>query len=305
MIIVVLATHNGEATLPTTLGAFARVDPPEGGVRYVAVDNNSRDGSADILRAHAEKLPLTVLTETRAGKVPAIERGLSEIDMSACDLIVFTDDDVIPDPDWLLSYERAAATHPEAALFAGQVRHHWEKEPPDWLVRLAEMGLAFAGTPIDLGGEELHWSMVKGLNFAVRPEVLETCHFRSDLWVAGSKIHGGEETDFARQVLERGHAIRFVSEARVKHIVRTSQIGVIPILRRYYGIGHSWAMTEPGPPETQPIWCLSVDIVRTAASGGAKALFWLCLNKRHRAMRSAIFATLEAGRLKQRRAMVR
>ena len=305
MIHVVLATYNGKATLPTTLDAFGQVAAPEGGVRYIAVDNNSRDDSADILHSYAAKLPLTVLTATQAGKVPAIERGISEIEMSVCDLIVFTDDDVIPDPDWLRAYERAAAAHPEAALFAGQVRHHWEQKPPGWLSSLAEMGLAFAGTPIDLGREELHWSMVKGLNFAVRPDVLKSCRFRNDLWVAGSKVHGGEETDFARQVVEQGHAIRFVPEARVKHIVRASQIGVVPILKRYYGIGHSWAMTESDQVETRPVWRLNADLIRTTAAGSAKALFWLCLNKRHLAMRSAIFTALETGRLKQRQAMTR
>lgn len=306
MITVVFATHNGRSTLPTTLAAFAALRPPEGGVRFVGVDNASTDDSLDILRAYEDRLPLTVLQEPEPGKVPAIERGLEAArEGGEGGLVVFTDDDVVPDPDWLRAYERAAAIHAGASVFAGQVRHVWEARPPLWLERLAEMGLAYAGTAIELGDEEIHWSVVKGLNFAVRPKVLESCRFRSDIWVAGSPIHGGEETTFARQAVEAGHSIRFVPEARVGHIVRANQIGAGWLLRRYYRIGQSISVTAPNLDLSRPSWLIRTEMAQRAASGLTRAAVWLCLGRKHRAMRSAIFGALEVGRLHRWHLMTR
>lgn len=303
MITVVFATHDGAATLPATLRAFEAVHAPVGGVRFIGVDNGSRDASLSILRAHAARLPLTVLQEPEPGKVAAIERGLAALGDDEDGLVVFTDDDVIPDPDWLRAFARAAARHPAAGVLAGQVRHAWEAAPPPWLSRLAEMGLAHAGTAIDLGDEEVHWSVVKGLNFAVRPAVLRACRFRRDLWAAGSPVHGGEETDFARQAVEAGFAVRFVPDARVRHIVRAEQMGARRLLRRYYRIGQSMALTAPDLDLSRPGWRLRLDLVRAAGSGLTRAAVWLCLRRRHRAMRSAIFGALEVGRLHRWRVM--
>jgi glycosyltransferase involved in cell wall biosynthesis len=306
MITVVFATHNGASTLPATLEAFAALEPPEGGLRFIGVDNASTDDSLAILRGWSGRLPLTVLSEPEPGKVPAIERGLRAARRGGeGGLIVFTDDDVVPDPGWLGAYERAAAAHPGASVFAGQVRHVWEVAPPPWLERLAEMGLAYAGTDVGLGDEDIHWSVVKGLNFAVRPGLLDICRFRDGIWVAGSPIHGGEETTFARDAVEAGHRIRFVPRARVGHMVRANQIGARWLIKRYFRIGQSLTVTAPDLDLARPAWRIRAEMAHRAASGTARAAVWLCLGRRHRAMRSAIFGALEVGRLHRWRLMTR
>src|SRR3546814_6939242 len=65
---IVLATHNGTATLRLTLEALRRVDLTAGAVEIVAVDNASTDGTRALLEDYRHRLPLTVLSEPRRGK---------------------------------------------------------------------------------------------------------------------------------------------------------------------------------------------------------------------------------------------
>ena len=137
MISVILASHNGTGTLPLTLEALTAVRLPEEGVEVIAVDNASDDGTRELLEAYSDRLPLRVISEPRRGKSFALNRGLDEAEG---DLVVFMDDDILPDPQWLDAFARAAAAYPRVGLFAGQVRHHWQKEPPAWLRRSFRRG---------------------------------------------------------------------------------------------------------------------------------------------------------------------
>jgi glycosyltransferase involved in cell wall biosynthesis len=106
LISVVLASHNGAATLPLTLAALRDVVLPEGGVEIIAVDNASSDQTRDLLEAAREVLPLVVVCEPRQGKSFALNRALESV---RGDLVVFTDDDVLPVPGWLQAYAAGAA----------------------------------------------------------------------------------------------------------------------------------------------------------------------------------------------------
>ena len=101
--ILLFSTRDGMATLPCTLAAFERLRLPEG-TRIVAVDNASRDCSVDLVRAAAARLPMTALEAPIAGKNRALNAALDRIApwLHDAELVVVTDDDVVPRPDWLV-----------------------------------------------------------------------------------------------------------------------------------------------------------------------------------------------------------
>src|SRR5438552_3549431 len=115
---LVFATHNGARTLPRMLAALERLYPPSRPWRVLAVDNASTDETAAILNRWAERLPLQVLSCSTPGKMPALRMAAPLTDG---DLVVFTDDDVEPDPRWLRAYETAADASPQAGIFGGPI----------------------------------------------------------------------------------------------------------------------------------------------------------------------------------------
>lgn len=242
---VILSSHNGAATLPLTLAALEALSPLQGGVEFVAVDNASTDGTRELLEAARERLPMTVLSEPRQGKSFALNRALA---VARGEIIVFTDDDVLPVATWLEAYRRGAAEWPEVDLFAGQVRHHWQKKPPRWLLRLAAEGRSYAGTPIDQPEGPVPASFVKGANFAVRRRAIENLWFQERAGVnfrGTGTSGGGEDTAFVNEALARGHELRYLQAPCVKHIVRPHQVGLRPVFQRYFRIGRSMTLHNP------------------------------------------------------------
>ena len=282
MISVVLSTYNGERTLPLTLEALEGVQVPEGGVEFIVVDNASTDATPRILDRFAPRLNLIVLHEPRRGKSHAINTGL---DRAQGDLIVLTDDDVLPVPGWLTAYAEAAAAHPEAGVFAGQVRHHWQKTPPDWLVRLAEEGRSFAGTPIGLEDGPMGFAHVKGLNLMTRREVKSQVRFSDATGVnfgADKGAPGGEDTDFVKRAVAAGYELRFVSAACVKHIVRPEQVGLRPVVDRYIRIGRANSLLTPPPREMATLFGYPRYVFRVIPRDLAKATAnWLRGDRYH------------------------
>jgi glucosyl-dolichyl phosphate glucuronosyltransferase len=246
MISVIMATYNGASTLPITLEAFLQLETPTGGVEFIAVDNGSTDGSAEVLREFEARLPLTILSEPRRGKSFALNTG---IDAARGELLVFADDDVVPERHWLNAYAAAASRHPDVTVFAGQIRHLWQKSPPRWLEQLAAEGQAYGGTPIERRAGYIHPGLVKGANFMVRRPIADRFRFADGGPVnfsAGAGI-GGEDSRFVMDAAEAGERILFVPEASLKHIVRPHQVGLAPVLRRAFRLGRAWVVTGGAP----------------------------------------------------------
>lgn len=241
MLTVVLATHNGADTLPIMLDAFTRLEAPEGGWKLIAVDNASTDGTPGILESFKHRLPLEILHQHVPGKNNALNMALDHLEG---DLVVFTDDDVVPDPDWLQAYVLAARAQPEVTIFAGQVRHYWQKEPPKWLECLAAEGNSYAGTASDREAGPIQAALIKGPNFAVRRSTFEEDRFDAGIGPNGAKNYAaGSETQLVLTLERKGHQAWYVPEACVQHIVRDDQIGVWPVLQRYFRIGRGMEAT--------------------------------------------------------------
>ncbi|MBK1671116.1 hypothetical protein CKO28_24225 [Rhodovibrio sodomensis] len=239
MISVIFASHNGSRTLPLTLASFRALNRPSCGVEFIAINNASNDSTTEILESYRRYIPIKILNEPRPGKSFAINLGIRSAKGS---LLVFTDDDIVADPNWLTGYIDAADTHPDVSLFSGQVRHYWEMPPPEWLRTLALEGRSYAGTPSNLSDGPVSVKYVKGPNFMVRQKVVQHLTFCEDTginFVGQGTSHGGEETAFVKRALASGFELHHVSAARVQHIVRKEQIGILPVFKRYVRLGRA------------------------------------------------------------------
>lgn len=235
MITVLMATYNGAGTLPRVLDAYLRITPPASGWRLVVVDNASADRTPEVLREFAGRLPLRHLRTEARGKNLALNLGLAELEG---ELVVLTDDDAVPAPDWLLALERAAAAHPDYDIFGGEIDPVWPATPPEWIARLVNMGATFAITPDGCKEGPIAAAQIWGPNMAVRRQVFAQGHrFNEGIGPQAGQYIMGSEVEFTCRLERLGHKAWFVPDAVVGHIIRPHQVDRAWIIQRAYRLG--------------------------------------------------------------------
>jgi cellulose synthase/poly-beta-1,6-N-acetylglucosamine synthase-like glycosyltransferase len=234
---VFIATRDRVETLRAVLESYAGLREPSGGWKLVVIDNGGGADSSPLGPSFDGRLPLRWLCEPRPGKNRALNAGLGELEG---DLAVFTDDDCVPEPDWLVELRGAADDHPDYAMFGGSIVPLWTVEPPVWVVRWVRLAPVFALT--DPGWEEGPCDPARlwGPNMAIRAEPLRN-GFRFDerLGPDGSATYamGGETELTLRLAFDAELACWHCPPARVRHIVTPAQMTKKWILRRGFRLG--------------------------------------------------------------------
>ena len=236
MLTVLIATYNGAKTLPAVLNAHCALEPPDGGWKLVIVDNGSTDDTQEIIAAFRQRLPLTYLCEPKKGKNIALNTGLAT---TSGDLVVLTDDDVLPQPNWLRQLHLASTSHPSFSIFGGPILPKWELPAEDWILTWVPIGPTFSLlNPFDEG--PINPRLVFGPNMAVRAEIFQSGHrFDETIGPQGSNYAMGSETEFLRRLAKNGYTAWHCRGAVVEHIIRAFQMNQEWVLRRAvrYGRG--------------------------------------------------------------------
>jgi glycosyltransferase involved in cell wall biosynthesis len=250
MLTVLIATYNGARTLPKVLSTYRALEPPDGGWKFVIVDNRSTDHTKEIIAAFRHRLPLTYLYEPKQGKNAALNTGLSEI---AGDLVVLTDDDVLPCPNWLKHLRSAANSQPLYAIFGGPVLPRWELPADDWILNWVPKGPTFSILDSREEGP-INPRLIFGPNMAVRPAIFENGYrFDESIGPKGSNYAMGSEGEFLRRLAHAGFRAWHCRDAVVEHIIRSFQMEKGWVLARAvrYGRGQ-YRLAAKESPTLQP-----------------------------------------------------
>lgn len=234
MLTVLMATHNGAGTLPRVLNAYTKLDPPRGGWNLIVVNNGSTDETQTILDSFQSRLPLRCIQEPKLGKNNALNTGLLNV---TGNLIVMTDDDAIPKPDWLKQFRDAADAHSSFSVFGGVIVPNWEDPPETWI-----LPFCYILTITDPSWQEgpIQATRIYGPNMAVRSEVIQAGHrFDPSLGPTGSRYQMGDETDFLQRVCKAGFRPWHCQLAIVEHIIRKNQMVQSWMLRRAKASGRA------------------------------------------------------------------
>ena len=230
MLTVIFATRNGMRTLPAVLDAYLRLEAPAGGWKLVVVDNASTDGSRECIRSFQQRLPITYLYEEKLGKNSALNSALAHVDG---DLVVLTDDDAFPRPDWLVRLRSVADAQPSYSIFGGVVIPRWEIDPPEWVIKWVPTQPVFTLTPPSLREGAIDHHFVVGPNMAVRAKLFdEGIRFDPTIGPQGASYAMGSETEFVKRLARHGFAAWHVHDAMVEHFIRDYQMTSSWILRR-------------------------------------------------------------------------
>jgi len=182
----------------------------------VIVDNGSSDETKHLIHSFKDRLPLTYLFEPSRGKNAALNLGLGSVEG---DLIVFSDDDTSPRPDWLIEMRRAADAHRSFSIFGGTVVAHWEMYPEDWIIQYVPLGPVFAVT--DPSWEEGPTSpgSVFGANMAFRAEIIKAGYrFNVDIG-PGRTCAMGSEIELNLRLAKAGFKAWHSKRAVVEHFI--------------------------------------------------------------------------------------
>lgn len=219
MISILICTHDRSGLLAKTLDSLERLDPCGGIDReVVVVDNASGDRTREVVAefAAASGHPVRYRYEGTLGKSHALNAGIGHC---SGDVVAFTDDDAIVEPDWL---ERIAATLGEydAGIVFGKVVPLWESGPPSWYSprhggRFALLDYGPEPRVVDDKDHAFH-----GVNLAIRREVLEGLGgFRTDKGPCGRTGGAGEDTDLFERAVDAGVAIVYDPRVLVRHFI--------------------------------------------------------------------------------------
>ena len=243
MLTVLFATRNRAHILRAVLEKYCRLESPSSGWKLVVVDNGSTDETAQVIASFVNRLPLHVLAEPKLGKNFALNTGLGLVEG---DLVVFTDDDVFPAPDWLVQLRKAADTRLEYSMFGGAIVPRWEASPPSWMLWL-DLGPIFTVTPPALKeGELTPVTMVQGPNMAIRASLFQSgMRFDTSIGPRGSNYPMGSETEMLLRLGRQGHKAWHVQGAVVEHFVRKEQLSKAWILQRAIRYGRGWYRMAP------------------------------------------------------------
>jgi glycosyltransferase involved in cell wall biosynthesis len=236
-VVVAICTWNRAALLDQTLAEMRKLRIPDG-VEWevLIVNNNCTDETDDVIGRHSPHLPLRRLFEPNPGQSNA--RNCA-IEAASGELIVWTDDDVLVDPDWVAEYVNAAQKWEDAAFFGGQILPWFEGNPPKWLQqhwRTVEGVFAVR----DLGEEPLPFSqdvVPFGANFAVRTDVQRRYQFDPNLGLRPNGNMRGEETAVIQRMLTDGLTGWWLPLSKVRHFIPKSRQTSTYLYSFYHGLG--------------------------------------------------------------------
>lgn len=242
---VIVCTYNRCASLADTLAALAAQKFEAGAWELLVVDNNSRDATAATVQAFKRQHP-----ELACRSLFQPEQGLSHarnlgIASARGEYLLFTDDDVLPEPDWIQKFVETMVNFGCQAC-GGYVAPLWESPPPAWLTERFHGFLAIRTDnqgPRQLTPEE---DPPFGANMGFRREVFGSLgDFDTSLGRKGNVLAGGEEWDLFRRVQAMGGRVVYAPAMQVHHKVEAFRLQKSYFRRWRYQCSRNEALSNP------------------------------------------------------------
>ena len=260
---VAICTWNRAELLDRTLASLCRLrasdqEPWE----IVLVDNNCTDRTGDVVGKYADRLPLRLVREMRQGHSFARNRA---VEHCRGEIVVWTDDDVVVDEDWLQHYRSLIDRTAEASFWGGPIRPKFDAERPDWLVANWKtcqgcFAVRDLGTEVfELTADRLPY----GANFAVRTGVQRQFHFDENRGRKAHSLVGDEELDVMRRMIAGGHRGFWVPQAGVEHLIPVERMTLDYVRRYFIGQGRRLAASGQSQHRSAGSWSREAFIQRS------------------------------------------
>jgi len=212
--------------------------------QVIIVDNGSTDGTNALLATTVRSLPAIIVNEKQPGKSRALNKALKH---ARGEILLFTDDDVVPDPAWLMGLYKASLDYPNANVFGGRILVNYERIPK-WIMKSSNLRTMLVSEQ-DFG-DAICWFAVDqypiGPNLAVRRQLLDRGSFGWPVNLGpGTKMPLGDERAFLMQLSHPDSRDRlYVPESVVCHSVRGRQLSIGNALSRCFLGGYAAGLVK-------------------------------------------------------------
>ena len=239
---ILFATCNRNDLLEQTLRGFTGLKTNGLSWEIILVDNAGNKDTKGIADSYTKLLPITYLVEKAPGKNNALNTGLEH---ASGELIIFTDDDVIPDPMLARELVDCAARWKNGDLFGGRILPKYPGGLPVPETSSNFFRSAYVIADWDLPEGELPVDNIWGPNMMIRRRVFDSgLRFDPSIGPKGSNYIMGSESEFCRRAYAAGYKSVYAPAALVYHQIRPEQLSSSWIHGRAFRTGRSNAVTD-------------------------------------------------------------
>lgn len=227
---IIIASYNRAESLLKFLRELSRQRVPDSlDWEVVIVDNNSTDGTKSAIAPVTEENPhrFRYLLENRQGKSIALNAGLRE---ATGEILVFTDDDCIPDPNWLGAIAKEFESDPSLGVLGGRVELFDKQDRPVTIRNFPERTLIESRDQLFL--------FLIGANMSIRRTVLDAVGEFDPFLGPGSRIGAVmEDLDLLYRVFREKFKIVYSPDVLVYHNHGRTTDAQIQALNHRYVVG--------------------------------------------------------------------
>ena len=223
---ILFATYKRGDILRVTLDSLARLSPCQFSYEIIVIDNACELQIEKLVISYQHSLPIRYLQESALGKNSALIAGLAS---AMGDILIFTDDDIIAEPEWLVEFVAGIRRMPDYDLFGGRILPHLPEGTRDELSLLQRDG-AFIKSAYVIADWNIPEGPIKvghiwGPNMAVRRRVFEAgIKFNPKIGPNGNNYIMGSESDFLNRAAAQGFKGAYIPAAVVRHQIRPEQL---------------------------------------------------------------------------------
>lgn len=244
---VIIPTFNRARSVVETVKSFRAQTYPGDRFEILVVDNGSSDETPMAIPEMAYRSPrVRFLTEPRRGAHFARNSGAKA---ARGEILYFTDDDMIADPNMLEAIVPAFETGANVASATGKVVPLWETEPPAWvlahckneILSLNDRGEGLMISDRDPGVFSCHQAVVRHAFFAAGG-------FNPD--TNADRFVGDNETGLNIKIAKLGYRFAYVGKSITRHRIPGSRMSQRYLNQRFADQGYCDSYTtfrERGP----------------------------------------------------------
>lgn len=230
---VLVATKNRAASLRQVLQTLSRqILPPEVELQVVVIDNGSTDSTRASAEEFARQSPpfqMRVLTCPTGGKSAALNLALRGV---AADLVLFTDDDMLLDPQWVAAFVRHFQQC-DCVGALGAIEPHCGGGWPEWATsKIRKLYGSTEGVAAPDGTVQACF----GGNMAARLAAARLAgDFNEQLGPAERRAGYSEDVEWSKRLGQHGR-LCFCPEAKNLHCVSTDRLSKKTVWWRQFGM---------------------------------------------------------------------
>lgn len=220
---ILFATCNRDTILKKTLDSFTQLDSSGLDWEVIVIDNAVKTSTKRLVENYTS-LPIHYLEQAKPGKNHALNTGLPK---AKGELLVFTDDDILADPNWIQELVKGSANWPDYDLFGGKILPDYPDQKPDPRIDFNHTMIspAYVISNREIPEGEIRVGLIWGPNMAIRKRVFDAgLSFNPDIGPNGKNYVMGSESEFLYRAAEQGYQGIYLPNAIVHHQIRPEQL---------------------------------------------------------------------------------